>query len=97
MRAARLGTRNRWERQAEEQRVRKERESAAGRPPYREEPHFGPKGDAAGNKLFREERAAWYEKFTGRSITNASLQEQNELCGAIARRFRTYTDGRSGD
>ena len=32
--------------------------------------------------------------FTGRSIVGVSLQEQNDLCDAIARRFRAYTDGR---
>ena len=84
-----------WEQQAEERRVRKERERAAGQPPYREQPRYGPLGDAAGNELFRQERAAWYETFTGRSIAGSTLQEQNELCDAIARRFRTYTDGRS--
>ena len=39
-------------------------------------------------------RVVWYEKFTGRSIVGVSLQEQNDLCDAIARRFRAYTDGR---
>ena len=94
--AVRPHTCSRSEQQADERRVRKERESAAGKPPYREEPRFGPKGDTTGNMLFRKEREVWYEKFTGRSIADASLQEQNELCDAIARRFRTYSDGRSG-
>ena len=44
--------------------------------------------------MFREDREKWYERFTGRSIAGASLQEQNELCDVIARRFRAYTDGR---
>ena len=83
-----------WEKQAEERCARKERERAAGPPPYREEPRFGPRGDTAGDELFRKERAMWYEKFTGRSIVGAGLQEQNELCDAIARRFRAYSDGR---
>ena len=75
--------------------MRKQRECAAGPPPYREQLRYGPRGDAVGDELFRKERATWYEAFTGRSLAGVSLQEQNELCDAIARRFRTYTDGRS--
>jgi hypothetical protein len=75
--------------------MRKERECKAGPPPYREQPRYGPRGDAVGDDLFRKDRAVWYEKFTGLSIAGASLQEQNNLCDAIARRFRSYTDGRS--
>ena len=93
--AARPREKSKWEQQQEERRVHKERERAAGPPPYRVQPRYGPRGDAAGDKLFREERAVWYEAFTGRSIAAASLQEQNELCDAIERRFRTYTDGRA--
>ena len=63
-------------------------------PPRREQPCFGPRGDAEGDELFRGKRAEWYEKFTGRSIADTSLQEQNDLCDAIARRFRDYSDGR---
>ena len=74
--------------------MRTKRERAAGQPPYREQPRYGPRGDTAGDLLFRKERAEWYEKFTGRLIADTCLQEQNELCDAIARRFRTYTDGR---
>ena len=62
---------------------------------YREQPRYGPRGDAVGDDLFRKEREVWYEKFTGRSITGVSLEKQNNLCDAIARRFRSYTDGRS--
>ena len=94
--AARHHEKSKWERQAEEQHARKERERAAGRPPYREQPRFGPRGDAAGDELFRKEREVWYQAFTGRFMADVSLQEQNELCDAIARRFRAYTDGRSG-
>ena len=92
--AARPRVQSIWEQQAEERRVRKERECAAGQPPYREQPRYGPRGDAVGDELFRKDRAAWCKAFTGCSIANVSLQEQNELCDAIARRFRTYTDGR---
>ena len=46
--------------------------------------------------MFRKDRLTWYEAFTGRSIADVSLQEQNELCDAIARRFREYSDGRPG-
>ena len=84
-----------WEQQEMERHACKERERAAGPPPYREQARFGPRGDAAGDELFRTERAAWYDKFTGRSIASLSVHEQNELCDAIARRFRVYTDGRA--
>ena len=92
--AARPREKSKWEQQAEERHVRTKRERAAGQPPYREQPRYGPRGDTAGDLLFRKERAEWYEKFTGRLIADTCLQEQNELCDAIARRFRTYTDGR---
>ena len=72
------------------------RERAAGPPPYREQAKYGPRGDAAGDTLFRKDREDWYERFTGRCIVDATLQEQNELCDAIARRFRAYSDGRPG-
>ena len=93
--AARPREKSEWEQQADERRMRKQRERKAGPPPSREQPRYGPRGDAVGDALFRKERAAWYEAFTGCSIADASLQEQNTLCDAIARRFRTYTDGRS--
>ena len=38
-------------------------------------------------------REDWYERFTGRCIADATLQEQNELCDVSARRFRGYSDG----
>jgi hypothetical protein len=73
------------------------RERAAGPPPRREQSHYGPGGDAVGDKMFHADRENWYERFTrGRSITDATLQEQNELCDAIARRFRQHSDGRPG-
>ena len=71
-----------------------ERERAAGPPPYREQAKYGPRGDQAGDDMFRIDRERWYEEFTGRSIADMSLQAQNDLCDAIARRFRTYTDGK---
>ena len=77
--AARPREKSEWEQQAEKRHARKERERIAGQPPYREQPRFGPRGDAAGDELFRKERAVWYEAFTGRSIADASLQEENEL------------------
>jgi hypothetical protein len=40
--------------------------------------------------MFRADRENWYERFTGRSITDATLQEQNELCDAIAWPFRKF-------
>ena len=94
--AAQPRSKSEWELRAEERQVRKKRERAAGPPPYREQARYGPRGDAAGDDLFRNDRAIWYEKFTGRSIADVSLQEQNELCDAVARRFRAYTDGRNG-
>jgi len=78
-----------------ERAVRVARELTVGAPPYREQAKYGPLGDAAGNDLFRADREVWYERFTGRSIAEATLTEQNELCDAIARRFRAYSDGRA--
>ena len=72
------------------------RERAAGPPPRREQTRYGPRGDATGDEVFRKDRERWYECFTGVCIANASLQEQNELCDAIARRFREHSDGRAG-
>ena len=79
---------------ASECEVRREREQAAGPPPRRNLGKYGARGDAVGDKMFREDREKWYARFTGHSIAEASLQEQNELCDVIARRFREYTDGR---
>ena len=73
---------------------RLERQRAAGPPPRREHVKYGLRGDAEGDERFRKDREVWYERFTGRSIAEVSLHEQNELCDVIARRFREYTDGR---
>ena len=62
--------------------------------PRREHVKYGLRGDAEGDERFRKDREVWYERFTGRSIAEVSLHEQNELCDVIARRFREYTDGR---
>ena len=71
------------------------RERAAGPPPRRDNiEEYGPRGDPYGDELFRTDRIKWYRSFTGGSIENLSLREQNEICDTIARRFRTYTDGR---
>ena len=86
-----------WERERQEREARWARERAAGPPPRREEPRFGPRGDAAGDILFRTERETWYQRFTGSSIKGVSLQQQNELCDTYARRFREYSDGREGN
>ena len=61
-----------------------------------EQPRYGPRGDTVGDELFRKDRAAWYEAFTGCSIASVSLQEQNELCDAIARRFRPSAHTQTG-
>ena len=76
-------------------RIRTERERAAGPPPRREHTKYGVRGDAQGNDEFRIDRERWYERFTGQSIAEVSLQEQNELCDVIARRYRAYTDSRA--
>ena len=75
--------------------IRLHMERIAGPPPRREQVKYGPRGDIAGDNKFRWDRAVWYENFTGRSIAEVSLQEQNELCDVIARRFREYTDSRA--
>ena len=49
--AARPREKSRWEQQAEERRMRKERERKAGPPPYREQPRYGPRGDAVDRML----------------------------------------------
>ena len=73
---------------------RMQREQAAGLPPRRDQIQYGERGDPAGDQRFRADRESWYERFTGQSITTVSLQEQNELCDVIARRYRAYSDGR---
>ena len=70
------------------------RELAAGAPPRRELPKYGHRGDPKGDELFRLDREDWYARFTGRSIADLSVSEQNDLCDIIARRFREYNDGR---
>lgn len=52
---------------------RRQRELAAGPPPRREQDKYGPRGDAAGDEIFRADREAWYERFTGRSIADNTL------------------------
>jgi len=64
-------------------------------PPDRDEPRYGPRGDTAGSDLFRRDRESWYERFAGQSIKGATLQDQNDLCDKIRRRFRSYSDGRT--
>ena len=78
-----------------ERELRAERERAAGPPPRREHAKYGLRGNAQGDERFRRDREVWYERFTGRSIAEVSLYEQNELCDVIARRFREYTDSRA--
>ena len=53
-----------------------------------------PHGCPIGDQLFRAERVKWYHAFTGGSIEGLKVSEQNAICDTIARRFRTYTDGR---
>ncbi len=76
-------------------RLRHEREHAAGRPPRREESRYGPRGNQDGDERFRIDRVEWYKLYTGESIADMTLREQNEVCDAIARRFREYTDSRA--
>ena len=75
--------------------LRMQREQAAGPPPRREQVQYGERGDLTGDHRFRVDRESWYERFTGQSIAAVSLQEQNELCDVIARRYRAYSDGRT--
>ena len=79
----------------EARKAQKERERAAGPPPDRDSALYGPRGNARGDRRFRKDRETWYERFTGQSIKDASLQRQNELCDAVRRRFRAYNDGRT--
>ena len=72
--------------------TREERERAAGPPPRREQYYFGAViGEA---KRFQDDRATWYEAFTGEPLAG-SLTEQNEKFDVVARRFRNYNDGRA--
>ena len=70
--------------------TRDERERAAGPPPRREQ-YVG----AMGDKRFQNDRAAWYEAFTGTSLGGDTLSLQNEEFDVVARRFRNYNDGRA--
>ena len=72
--------------------TRDERERAAGPPPRREQYYFGA---VAGDKRFQNDRAAWYEAFTGTSLGGDTLSLQNEEFDVVARRFRNYNDGRA--
>ena len=45
-------------------------------------------------KRFQDDRATWYEAFTGEPLAG-SLTEQNEKFDVVARRFRNYNDGRA--
>ena len=74
--------------------IRLHRERIAGPPPRREQAKYGPRGHIPGDNEFQRDRARWYENFTGRSIAEVSLQEQNDLCDVIAR-FRECTDSRA--
>ena len=50
---------------------------------------------AEGDKSFQDDRASWYEAFTGNALRGDTLAQQNEQFDIIARRFRDYTDGRA--
>ena len=99
VRAIESGVRNRQSQHRRDQHQpcqaesRHERERIAGPPPQRDD--YGPRGITHFDESFRADRATWYESFTGESIADRSLQEQNELCDSIARRFRAYTDSRA--
>ena len=72
--------------------TREERERAAGPPPRREQYYMGAVAGEA--KRFQDDRATWYEAFTGEPLAG-SLTEQNEKFDVVARRFRNYNDGRA--
>ena len=58
--------------------------------------HYGPlANNVEGDEAFRKDRAVWYEHVTGESLDGLSLMEQWERVDVIARRFRTYSDGRT--
>ena len=65
-----------------DRRLRHEREHAAGRPPRREESRYGPRGNQDGDERFRIDRVEWYKLYTGESIADMTLREQNEVCDA---------------
>ena len=60
-------------------------------PPQRTEYAAGEEG----RESFRADRRAWYERVTGDLLEGVSIAEQHRLCHDFARRYRTYTDGRS--
>ena len=47
-----------------------------------------------GREAFRSTRCEWYETATGDSLEGLAPSEQHHLCHEVARRFRTYNDGR---
>ena len=64
-------------------------------PPRRADAKYTPlKGNPVGTAAFRADRAVWYERITGTDLNGLSLSDQQELCDAVARRFRQYNDGR---
>ena len=66
------------------------------RPPHRDDERYGPLADnPVGDEDFRADRALWYENVTGESLDGLSLAEQWQLCDAVARRFRAYSDSRA--
>jgi len=84
-------------RAAREERERIDRMGHAGdHPPHRDDERYGPLADnPAGDETFRADRALWYENVTGESLDGLSLAEQRQLCDAVARRFRSYSDSRA--
>ena len=81
-----------------EERRRLQRAARAGNPPPRRgDAKYGPQaGNPRGDDAFRDGRRAWYELVMEVSLEGIELSEQWRLCDALARRFRTYSDGRRG-
>ena len=50
---------------------------------------------AVGDEAFQDDRATWYEAFTGTPLGGDTLAQQNEEFDIVARRFRNYNDGRA--
>tara|TARA_B110001450_G_scaffold164185_1_gene153063 strand:+ start:61 stop:516 length:456 start_codon:yes stop_codon:yes gene_type:complete len=73
--------------------TREERERQAGPPPRRDELRFREMDRTQGDRAFRADRRAWFQRFTGVRL-EGTLADQNEQCDAIARRFRGYSDFR---
>ena len=84
------------QREEREHRERLERMARANiPPPRREDGRYGPLAEnSEGDEAFRADRAVWYEHVTGESLDGLTLAEQWERVDVIARRFRTYSDGR---